>query len=267
MIPKIIHYCWFGGGEKPELVRKCIASWEKYCPDWEIKEWNESNFDVSQNEFAKNAYEQRKWAFVSDVARVTIVYNRGGVYLDTDVELLASINELLKYHSFFSFESMRMVATGLGFGAEKGCLFLEKMIEQYTRETTFRTAPAINTESLKAICPRLLLNGLETQEIDGNLFLSVKEYGKFAVHHAMMSWVEGVEHDPNKRKKRKKSKIGKRIQKSLQQYEKFEFVKKHFGEKGEKIYTFLAYDFFDTGLFCLAKRKASKIIKRLRRKT
>lgn len=78
MIPKIIHYCWFGGSEKPDIVKKCIASWKKFCPDWEIKEWNESNFDTSILPYMKEAYEMKKWAFVSDVARLLIIYQSGG---------------------------------------------------------------------------------------------------------------------------------------------------------------------------------------------
>lgn len=95
MIPKVIHYCWFGGKEKPELVKKCIDSWKKYCPDWEIYEWNETNFDISLVVYMKEAYEMKKWAFVSDVARLMIIYLNGGVYLDTDVELTGSIETWL----------------------------------------------------------------------------------------------------------------------------------------------------------------------------
>lgn len=78
MIPKIIHYCWFGKNSKPEIVERCIASWKKYCPDWEIKEWNEDNFDVTSIPYMKEAYEAKKWAFVSDVARLLILYQSGG---------------------------------------------------------------------------------------------------------------------------------------------------------------------------------------------
>lgn len=78
MIPKIIHYCWFGGNEKPDIVKRCIDSWYKFCPDWEIVEWNETNFDINAVPYMKEAYEQGKWAFVSDVARLLIVYQSGG---------------------------------------------------------------------------------------------------------------------------------------------------------------------------------------------
>ena len=207
MISKIIHYCWFGGGEKPELVRKCIASWEKYCPDWEIKEWNESNFDISQGEYSEymiNAYEKKAWAFVVDVVRLIVIYDQGGVYLDTDVELHASMDELLKYKSFFSFENISMLNLGNGFGAEKNCPFLKEMLKSYMGNLTFRASPKINTKSLVSICPDLILNGSETQFVDDNLFLSTIEYGKIARHYEIATWIEEFEHDPNKRKKKSK---------------------------------------------------------------
>ena len=87
-IPKIIHYCWFGKGKKSELIEKCIASWKKYLPDYKIIEWNESNFDINSNIYCKEAYENKKYAFVSDYVRLYAVYNYGGIYFDTDLEVL-----------------------------------------------------------------------------------------------------------------------------------------------------------------------------------
>lgn len=81
MIPRVIHYCWFGGNELPESAVKCIESWKKYCPDYEIKEWNESNFDINECDYVREAYEAKRWAFVSDYARFKILYENGGVYL------------------------------------------------------------------------------------------------------------------------------------------------------------------------------------------
>ena len=95
MIPKKIHYCWFGRGEKPKDALKCIESWKKFCPDYEILEWNEDNFDLTQNRYMKEAYEAKKWAFVSDYARLKIIYDNGGIYLDTDVEIIKPIDDLL----------------------------------------------------------------------------------------------------------------------------------------------------------------------------
>ena len=100
MIPKVIHYCWFGGNPKPKLAEKCIKSWKKYCPDYEIIEWNEDNFDISAAPlYVRQAYEAKKWAFVTDYVRLEVVYNHGGVYLDTDVELLKSLDSLFQFES------------------------------------------------------------------------------------------------------------------------------------------------------------------------
>lgn len=88
MIPKIIHYCWFGGAEIPEHDKKCIESWKKYCPDYQIIRWDESNYDYKKNPYMKEAYEAKKWGFVPDFARLDIVYEHGGIYLDTDVEII-----------------------------------------------------------------------------------------------------------------------------------------------------------------------------------
>ena len=120
MLPKKIHYCWFGGNELPDLAIKCIESWKKYCPDYEIIEWNETNFDLECCDFVKEAYKAKKWAFVSDYARLKVVYDNGGIYLDTDVELVKSLDILLQEKCYFGEETTGYVATGLGFGAENG---------------------------------------------------------------------------------------------------------------------------------------------------
>ena len=95
MIPKVIHYCWFGGKPLPKDVLDCIASWKKYCPEYEIRQWNETNFDLDCHPFVRSAYNAKAWAFVSDYARLKIVFDNGGIYFDTDVELLKNIDFLL----------------------------------------------------------------------------------------------------------------------------------------------------------------------------
>lgn len=112
MIPKKIHYCWFGGKELPEDVKKYIDTWKKYCPDYEIIEWNENNFDVTQNQYCKEAYEAKKWAFVSDYARLKVLYDYGGIYMDTDVEVVKPLDDLLQYNWFSGFESEDRIQTG-----------------------------------------------------------------------------------------------------------------------------------------------------------
>lgn len=112
MIPKIIHYCWFGGNPKPESVKKYIESWHKYCPDYEFREWNETNFDINENNYCKEAYEAKKWAFVTDYVRLKALYEYGGIYMDTDVEVIKSLDPLLKYDAFSGYESNNRISTG-----------------------------------------------------------------------------------------------------------------------------------------------------------
>lgn len=141
-IPKMIHYCWFGRNPLPPLAKKCIASWRKFCPDYEIVEWNEDNFDLDCCDFIREAYDLKKWAFVSDAARLFIILDQGGVYLDTDVELIAPLDSILESNAFFygiethtnvkKHTRTAMVATGLGFGAEKGNETVRAMLEEYT---------------------------------------------------------------------------------------------------------------------------------------
>lgn len=164
MIPKTIHYCWFGKNEKPRLVQKCMESWVKKCPDYRIVEWNESNFDITQNEYVKEAYEERRWAFVADYARLWVIYMHGGIYLDTDVELLKPLDDLLTESAFLGLEDTEMVATGLGFGAEAGNPVIEAMLKVY-KDLHFRNAdgsldtlpcPVRNTKAIEHLLPEIM---------------------------------------------------------------------------------------------------------------
>lgn len=135
MIPKIIHYCWFGHNPLPESALKCIKSWKKYCPDYEIKQWDESNFDIDSCNYTRESYSAKKWAFVSDYARMWILYNYGGLYFDTDVELIADISDIVEKGPFMGSEPQAngkcMIAAGLGLGVEKGHPFYKKVLEHY----------------------------------------------------------------------------------------------------------------------------------------
>ena len=132
MIPKTIHYCWFGYNPKPRLAKKCIRSWKRFCPDYEIIEWNERNYDLSSAPlFVRQAYEAGKWAFVTDYVRLWTVYNFGGLYFDTDIRLIRIPDELLKNKAFFAYEQGGRIATGLGFGAEKGTGILRELMSTY----------------------------------------------------------------------------------------------------------------------------------------
>lgn len=133
MIPKIIHYCWFGGNPLPDSVLKCIESWKKFCPDYEIVQWNEKNYDYKKQAYTLEAYEAKKWAFVSDFARLDIVYSNGGIYLDTDVELIRNLDSILENECFLAIEQpSHFIATGLGFGAEKGNEAIKEMLDEYS---------------------------------------------------------------------------------------------------------------------------------------
>ncbi len=132
MIPKIIHYCWFGKNKKPKKVRKYIKSWKKYCPDYEIKEWNEENFDIECCDYVKQAYENKKYAFVSDYARMYALYNEGGIYLDTDVELVQNLDEFLNNIFFIGFQDEEYINTGL-IGSQKEHFLVKEMLEEYQK--------------------------------------------------------------------------------------------------------------------------------------
>ena len=157
MIPRIIHYCWFGRGPKPELFTHCYNSWKRYCRNFKIIEWNEDNYDISTAPlFVQQAYEAGKWAFVTDYVRLDVVYRSGGIYLDTDVEVIRSLRHLLKNKVFFGLERDEFAATGLGFGAEKGAEILLEMMEDYRDipfilpdgEYDLTTCPMRNTDVL-----------------------------------------------------------------------------------------------------------------------
>ena len=183
MIPKKIHYCWFGRGEKPKLAQKCIASWKKYCPDYEIIEWNEDNFDIESYPYAKYCFENKKWAFLSDFVRLIVVYQHGGIYFDTDVELLKSPEELLNYEAYFGFETPQSVATGLGFGAVAGHKSVGAMIDQYTSllpdgngSYPIIVCPQLNTKALLQF--GLQQNG-EKQTVAGAAILPIDYFNPY----------------------------------------------------------------------------------------
>ena len=112
MIPKTIHYCWFGRGAMPQLAKDCIASWHKFMPDWEYKLWNEDNFDVEAVPYTKEAYEEKKYAFVSDYVRLWALEREGGIYLDTDVEIFKPFDDLLACYAFAGFEGSKHMPIG-----------------------------------------------------------------------------------------------------------------------------------------------------------
>ena len=130
MEKKYIHYCWFGRGEKPELALKCIESWKKYCKDYEIIEWNEDNFDINSNKYVKQAYDAKKFAFVTDYVRLYTLYNYGGIYMDTDVEVIKPLDEFLNNPAFSGFENTNKIPTGI-MAAEKGNKWICDLLKEY----------------------------------------------------------------------------------------------------------------------------------------
>lgn len=130
-IPKVIYYCWFGKGKMPTLSEKCIKSWKKYCPDYKIVCINEENFDINQNKYMKEAYDAGKWAFVSDYARLKVLYDEGGIYLDTDVEIIKPLDKLIEETGYMGFDDNGVISTGLGFACEKGNELIYELLKDY----------------------------------------------------------------------------------------------------------------------------------------
>ena len=180
MIPKVIHYCWFGGNPLPEFAVKCIDSWRKYMPDYEIKEWNESNFDVNIIPYTKEAYEAKKYAFVSDYARFWILYKFGGVYFDTDVEVIRPLNKIIERGAFMGCEIDGQdphygdiaVAPGLGLAVEAEHQVYKAILEKYAELRFFNEDGSLDTTTVVQHTTRVLKQfGLQNikgiQDIDG----------------------------------------------------------------------------------------------------
>jgi len=130
MIPKIIHYIWLGGKSLPSLEKKCIKSWRKFCPDYEIKKWDETNFDINSNQYCREAYEAKKYAFASDYIRLHALVEHGGIYLDTDVELFKSLNSFLHHEAFTGIEAVGQIATAI-LGSSKGNALFQDFLKEY----------------------------------------------------------------------------------------------------------------------------------------
>lgn len=144
MIPKTIHYCWFGRNPKPADVLRYIATWRKHCPDYGIVEWNEENFDVAENDYAREAYESRKWAFVTDYVRLAVLHRHGGIYMDTDVEVLKSLDPFLRHAAFTGFQSREEIPTGI-MGAEAGNPWIAMLLAHYDGRHFLRPDGSMDT--------------------------------------------------------------------------------------------------------------------------
>ncbi len=145
MIPKVIHYCWFGKGEKNDLILKCIQTWKDKLSDYEIKEWNEDNFDVNAYEFTRSAYTNKKWAFVADYARFIVLQKYGGIYLDTDMYVVRSFNDLLGQKMIIGYEDKAHVSAGI-IGCTANNEYISDCLNVYNKMTTLTPIPKILTE-------------------------------------------------------------------------------------------------------------------------
>lgn len=134
MIPKKIHYIWLGKGNLPQIFEKCLKSWQKFCPDFEIKRWDESNLNLDLNQYVRQAYDSKKYAFASDVFRFEILFKEGGIYLDVDVELLKPIDDLLNNKCFLGYEEKDVLNPGCIIGAEAGNKDIKNLLDSYSNE-------------------------------------------------------------------------------------------------------------------------------------
>lgn len=191
LIPKKIHYCWFGDNPIPDKYKKWMESWKKFCPDYEIIQWNEKNYDITKNNYMYQAYQCKIWGFVPDYARLDIIYNEGGIYLDTDVELIRNLDDMLYQKGFAGFETKSLVAFGLGFGAMKGLPIIRELRDSYDEmefilpksTNDLVSSPIIQTKFLKE--KGLLTNGT-FQIIDG---LSIYPEKVFCGKHMMSAQI------------------------------------------------------------------------------
>jgi len=158
-IPRIIHYCWFGGKPLPKLAQKCKASWERFFPDYEIREWNEQNYDVNAVPYTKYCYDHKMWAYLSDYVRLDVVEKEGGLYFDTDVEVVRRPEDLLtSCRAYFGWETPEYLNTGLGFAAEAHHPAVKAMLAMYEglvvdgkyMYPTMQGCPQLNTKALVA---------------------------------------------------------------------------------------------------------------------
>lgn len=254
MIPKIIHYCWFGGKPLPKAAEDCIRSWKTYCPDYEIIEWNETNFDIHANLYTKQAYESKKWAFVTDVVRLYALYTYGGVYMDTDVEVIKPLDRFLEHQAFSGFEDLTNIPTGI-MAAEKGHPLFKKLVEHYDNRPFLIDGQPDLTTNVTTITKLLLPEGLVPnntyQEVAG---LALYPYDYFCprdihtmklvitenthtIHHFAGSWLPKEEIKRQEYKIRK-NKIEQKYGAYMAQiYESFYYSLKKNG--GDGIYAFL----------------------------
>jgi mannosyltransferase OCH1-like enzyme len=211
-IPRLIHYCWFGGKPLPALAKRCIKSWKRHLPDYEIILWNEKNFDMHAHHYTNEAFVEKKWAFITDYVRLYALYHYGGIYMDTDVEIIKPIDIFLKHSAFSSFESPFHIPTGLMASAKQN-IWIKTLLDDYKNKHFINEGnkPLItNTVVITAISQKEF--GLQIdnsyQVLKGDVHIYPSDYfcpmnwalekieitkNTYAIHHFSGSWIEGKE--------------------------------------------------------------------------
>lgn len=239
MIPKIIHYCWFGGNPLPELAKQCIESWRRFFPNYEIKEWNEDNFDINIVPYTTEAYKAKKYAFVSDYARFWILYKYGGLYFDTDVEVIKSMDKIIDRGNFMGCEKaaipgatpMQMgVAPGLGLGVNPGLGLLKEILDAYTTFHFHNEDGTLNTKTIvdytsEILCKHGLQNTSKIQNV-ADVWIYPHDYfapknvdtklltitnNTVSIHHYDASWAEWYDRAAGERGPKLERLLGKRL--------------------------------------------------------
>ncbi len=209
MIPKKIHYCWFGGNPLPELALKCIESWRKFLPDYEIIEWNEQNYDVHKIPYISQAYNAKKYAFVSDYARFDILYEHGGLYFDTDVEVIKELDEILAKGPFAGVEVPGKLAAGLGLAIPAASPIYKEILDSYQASSFLLDDGSLNlytvVDRVSEIFYKYGFNTDEKIQCVSNIFIYPSEYfcpknvqtgilnitdNTYTIHHYDASWIE-----------------------------------------------------------------------------
>ena len=231
-IPKVIHYCWFGGNPLPESALKCIESWKKYFPDFKIIEWNETNFNVNEIAYTKEAYERKKYAFLSDFARFAVLYLYGGLYFDTDVEVIKSFEPILKNGPFMGCEKETAfsVAAGLGLGVNAKSEIYKELTESYLNDRFIKEDGSNNIKTIverttEILCKYGLKNTSEIQTVEG-IMIYPKEYfcpkimdsdemviteNTYSIHHYDATWADELDKKSGRRAFKLKKIFGSRL--------------------------------------------------------
>lgn len=212
LIPKTIHYCWFSGNPIPEELQRCIDSWSRFCPDYEIVRWDESNYDINKNLYMKQAYASKKWGFIPDFARLDILYEHGGIYLDTDVELIRSLDELLYQPAFCGVENWGTVNFGGCSGAQPGSAVVGAILESRRDVRFLEEDGSLNQktcgwyETGPLVKAGLRLDGTTQVVADGMMTVYSADFfhpfdymsgetriteNTFSIHHFSGSWLGG----------------------------------------------------------------------------